>query len=109
MNSAPSASLCETKKICERLETSVRDLRVLGGALLFILQRYNIGNGKKELCHPLRNNMEIKGVLKTYNYHELSTNFPLIAARSHYMINYMFNYMVITCEQNPEIAGIENI
>jgi hypothetical protein len=38
-------------------------------------------------------------VLKTYNYHELSINFPLIVARSHYMINYMFNYMVITCEQ----------
>jgi adenosylmethionine-8-amino-7-oxononanoate aminotransferase len=38
----------------------------IGGALLFILQRYYIGNEKKELCHPLRNNMEIKGVIYVF-------------------------------------------
>jgi len=37
----------------------VRDLCVLGGALLFILQRYYIGIGEKELWSPLWN----KGII----------------------------------------------
>ena len=65
-----SASLCETKKICVRIETSVRDLRVLGGALLFILQRYNIVKGKKELDRVVRRKSEIRGVIYVYFHAE---------------------------------------
>ena len=81
-----------------RIETSVRDLRVLGGALLFILQRYNIVKGKKELDRVVRRKSEIRGVIYVYFHAE-----PQRTQSSH---REFWGIMIYSIEKYSKILGL---
>ena len=81
-----------------RIETSVRDLRVLGGALLFILQRYNIVKGKKELDRVVRRKSEIRGVIYVYFHAE--------AQRAQSSHREFWGIMIYSIEKYSKILGL---